>query len=79
MCVILNGSQKMSFGGDSKAPCLYARLASLGLDESKTEEFSSKLMNTFESELGTPKNRTYIQFQSPERHMFGFDAKTFRK
>ncbi len=66
----------MSFADDS-APCLYAELKSIGLPEDKTTEFSEALCRFFETYLDIPRDRTYIEFTNTERHMLGWNGKTF--
>ena len=74
--IILEMEQKMSFAG-SLEPCAYMELHSLGLDESQTESMSASLCAFVEGTLGVAANRTYIQFQGPARHLWGWNSKTF--
>lgn len=66
----------MLFAGTSDA-CAYVELKSLGLPESKTPLFSKALCELIEKEIGIKKERVYIEFSNPERHMWGWDSKTF--
>lgn len=68
----------MLFANDD-APCVYAELKSIGLPEDRTTEFSEKICSFFENQLSIPKNRVYIEFTSTERHMLGWNGKTFLK
>jgi phenylpyruvate tautomerase len=74
--VILEPTPHMCFGGD-RAPLAYLELKSLGLPEERTGEFSATLCGLMEQHLGVPPERTYIEFASPDRHLFGFNAGTF--
>lgn len=66
----------MLFAG-SNDPLAYLELKSLGLPESKTADFSAVLAQLMQDELGVSATRIYIEFASPERHMFGWNGSTF--
>ena len=66
----------MSFAGDT-SPCAMLELKSLGLPEQQTAEFSESLCDFINLHAGIPAERTYIQFSNPERHMWGWDKRTF--
>jgi phenylpyruvate tautomerase len=66
----------MSFGGND-SPCAMLELKSLGLPEEQTAAYSESLCNFISTETGIPASRIYIQFSSPQRHMWGWDGKTF--
>ena len=74
--VSINGDADLIFAGSSD-PCAHLRLTSLGLPETATKNYSEKLCGFIEQQLGVPPARTYIEFVSPERHMFGWDSRTF--
>ena len=74
--IILEAEQKMSFAGTLE-PCAYMELHSLGLAENETATMSASLCTFVENTLGVAANRTYIQFQGPARHLWGWDSKTF--
>lgn len=74
--VILELNLDMSFGGTSDS-LAYVELKSLGLQEDRTAEFSSRLCSLLEAALQIPKKRIYIEFASPARHMFGWNGGTF--
>ncbi|MBT8128752.1 MAG: hypothetical protein KJP10_02090, partial [Gammaproteobacteria bacterium] len=61
----------------SDDPCAHLMLKSLGLHESKTRDYSEQLCDFIEQQLGVQPSRTYIEFVSPERHMFGWNSGTF--
>jgi hypothetical protein len=52
-------------------------LKSLGLPEAETKTYSARLCAFVEQQLGIAPSRTYIEFISPERHMFGWNNSTF--
>ena len=66
----------MTFAG-TPDPCAFLMLKSLGLNESETSKYSDTLCTFIEQHLGIPPSRTYIEFVSPERHMFGWNSGTF--
>jgi len=68
--------QILLFAG-SNEPAAHIKLKSLGLPESNTAEFSEKLCAFLSTQLDIESSRVYIEFASPERHMWGWDNKTF--
>lgn len=58
-------------------PLAYLELKSLGLQESSTEEFSNSLCTLVAELLSIPPDRIYIEFSSPERHLWGWNNRTF--
>ncbi|MCK5263505.1 MAG: hypothetical protein KAJ92_07445 [Gammaproteobacteria bacterium] len=74
--VMVNADASLIFAG-SEDDCAHLKLKSLGLDESKTADYSAQLCNFIQNTLDIPAARIYIEFSSPERHMWGWDSKTF--
>jgi phenylpyruvate tautomerase PptA (4-oxalocrotonate tautomerase family) len=74
--VKVQAEQPLIFAG-SDEPAAHLKLKSLGLPESKTADFSSMLCAFIHSELDINSARIYIEFASPERHMWGWDSRTF--
>jgi len=74
--VMLHPRTPMSFAGSNQS-CAYLELKSLGLPEDRTPEFSSALCQLLETHLAIPANRTYLEFASPARHLWGWDKRTF--
>ncbi|NOY16414.1 MAG: hypothetical protein GXP23_05710 [Gammaproteobacteria bacterium] len=74
--VSLQTGTTMNFAGDP-SPCAMLELKSLGLPESQTTEFSESLCEFINQQAGIKPERVYIQFSSPERHMWGWDKRTF--
>jgi phenylpyruvate tautomerase len=68
--------QTLIFAGNNE-PAALLTLKSLGLPESSTADFSSTLCELINSQLGINKNRIYIEFSNPERHMWGWNGATF--
>ena len=74
--VSINGNADLIFAGTND-PCAHLTLTSLGLPETETKAYSETLCGFVEQQLGVPPARTYIEFVSPERHMLGWDNRTF--
>ena len=74
--VKLKPAQTLLFAGSSD-PAAHLKLKSLGLPESNTTEYSSRLCSYISSALNIDSARIYIEFSNPERHMWGWDERTF--
>jgi phenylpyruvate tautomerase PptA (4-oxalocrotonate tautomerase family) len=74
--VRINGAAELIFAGTNE-PCAHLMLKSLGLPESETRTYSENLCSFIEQQLGVSPARIYIEFINPERHMFGWDNRTF--
>ena len=74
--VKLQAGATMSFAGDP-SPCAMLELKSLGLPEQQTVEFSESLCDFINQQAGILTERIYIEFSGPERHMWGWDKRTF--
>ena len=68
--------QTLIFAG-SDAPAAHLKQKSLGLPETRTTEYSEKLCKIISDNTGIDSSRIYIEFASPERHMWGWDGRTF--
>ena len=68
--------QTLIFAGSGE-PAAHVKLKSLGLPESNTAELSSRICAFINTELNISSARVYIEFASPERHMWGWDKRTF--
>jgi phenylpyruvate tautomerase len=68
--------QVLLFAGSDEAAA-HVKLKSLGLPEEQTKDFSTRLCDFIEAELGIKSARIYIEFSNPERHMWGWDKTTF--
>ena len=74
--VILQTNITMCFAGNA-APCASLQLKSLGLPGQQTTGFSASLCDFLHQQTGIPTERIYIEFSDPERHMWGWDRRTF--
>ncbi len=67
----------MTFGGDD-APSAYAEIKSIGrMSADTTATISASICATLSQALDVPEDRIYIEFQDAERHLWGFDGRTF--
>lgn len=74
--VRLEQNPQMLFGGES-SPLAYLELKSIGLPAKRTEEFSQTLCDLISRQLKIPSERIYIEFSDAERHLWGWDGRTF--
>lgn len=74
--VTFSENPAMLFGGKGQ-PLAYVELKSLGLPEDQTTEISKSLCELIFRELRIPTNQIYIEFTNGQRHMWGWDKKTF--
>lgn len=68
--------QTLTFAG-SDEPAAHVKLKSLGLAEDKTTDLSASICTFINETLDISSARIYIEFASPERHMWGWDKRTF--
>lgn len=68
--------QTLIFAGTNESAA-HIKLKSLGLPENNTADFSAKICSFIHSQLNISSARIYIEFANPERHMWGWDGKTF--
>ena len=74
--LLLQRQPYMLFAG-SDAPLAYAELKSITLPVERTAELSARLCELISTELGIPPERIYIEFSDLQRHLFGWNARTF--
>jgi len=72
----ISDNEAMSFAGNTE-PLAYVELKSLGLSTDQTSSLSVTICIFIEQKLGIDPARTYIEFASPERAMFGWNSGTF--
>jgi len=72
----IEDNQCLMFAG-SDTPCALLSLKSLGLAEDLTASFSQKLCEFIHSQTKIETARIYIEFSNPERHMWGWNSRTF--
>ena len=74
--VLISDGAALSFGG-SEEPAAYMELKSLGLPDDSTHDLSKAICRFLESNLSIPSERIYIEFTPGERHLWGWNSKTF--
>ncbi len=74
--VQLQYNAQMLFAG-SDEPLAYVELKSIALPHEHTTELSATLCDLIAAELNIPQDRIYIEFSDLQRHLFGWNGKTF--
>ncbi len=74
--VDLHGGCAMLFAG-SDDPLAYLELKSIGRPADTTTTLSAALCDLIHAELGVAQDRIYIEFSNAERHLWGWDGRTF--
>ena len=74
--VKIQTEQTLIFAGNNE-PAAHVKLKSLGLPEDKTADFSASICAFISEQLDINSARIYIEFANPERHMWGWNEKTF--
>lgn len=75
MCIV-EDQQSMSFAG-SNEDAAYVEFKSIGLPEDKTSDLAKIICDLINQELNIPAERTYIEFANAQRHMWGWNNRTF--
>ncbi len=76
--VVVEHKLEMLFAGTAE-PMAFLELKSIALPENETATLSSKICDFILETLDIQKDRIYIEFSNAERHMFGWNGKTFEK
>ena len=58
-------------------PAVYMELKSINLPEEETSNLSDSLCKHIGEALSVPPNRIYIEFSNAQRHLWGWDGRTF--
>lgn len=74
--VELSDDRAMFFAG-SDQPLAFVELKSLGLSTADTAAVSNHISKVIHRQLGIDSSRIYIEFEAPERAMFGWKGATF--
>jgi len=74
--VSIEDNQCLMFAANHQ-PCALVNIKSLGLPEDRTSQFSEQLCEFIQSNTNISSSRIYIEFSNPQRHMWGWDKKTF--
>lgn len=74
---IFEANIPMTFGGNLEPVC-FMEIKNIGtMQPAKTSAMSQDFCSLIESELGIATNRIYIEFADAQRHLWGWDKKTF--
>jgi phenylpyruvate tautomerase len=75
--VLVEAGVSASFG-EKTSPVAYLEVKNVGeLIPEVTSRLAQRLSALIEEELSIPKDRIYIEFQKSERHLWGWNGKTF--
>ena len=75
MCLIDDG-QTLLFGG-SESPAAYVEFKSIGLPEEDTGALAQSICALIEEQLNISADRVYIEFSNAQRHLWGWNNRTF--
>ncbi len=73
---LLEEQVAMTMSGTTE-PAAYIELKSINLPEDQTTELSSQLCRHISTLLEINPGRIYIEFSNAQRHLWGWDSKTF--
>ncbi len=73
---LLETDVSMTMAGTADAAA-YVELKSINLPEQQTTELSAELCQFIGSQLKVDSKRIYIEFSNAQRHLWGWDEKTF--
>ena len=74
---MINFCENMSFG-DSPAYCAFVEVKNVGkINPEITSLISKRLCSLISDFLEIEEEKIYIEFQESERHLWGWDGKTF--
>lgn len=74
--ILFDDNVTMSMSGSTK-PSAYIELKSINLAEDQTSLLSDSLCQQLSNHLDIPAERIYIEFTNAQRHLWGWDKKTF--
>lgn len=73
---IIEDNISMTMSG-SIDPTIYAELKSINLPEKETSNLSDSLCKHIGETLNVSPSRIYIEFSNAQRHLWGWDGRTF--
>jgi len=73
---LLEASMTMTMSGTTE-PAAYVELKSINLPENETSTLSGNLCQHIGDSLKIDSNRIYIEFSNAQRHLWGWDGRTF--
>ena len=73
---LLEDKISMTMSGTTEATA-YIELKSINLPEDQTEKLSNSLCQHIGEKLNIPASRIYIEFSNAQRHLWGWDGRTF--
>ncbi len=73
---IMEHPVSMTMAGTNE-PAAYIELKSINLPEQQTTELSRQICQYISKQLDINGQRIYIEFSNAQRHLWGWDSKTF--
>lgn len=73
---LIEAQVSMTMSGTTE-PTVYIELKSINLPEENTSELSKELCIHVSESLKITPNRIYIEFSNAQRHLWGWDNRTF--
>lgn len=76
--VLCEAGRKIYFSGNPTEPAAFIEIKNVGaLSSTLSSSITQKLCSLLESVLSIPPSRCYLEFQESERHLWGWNGKTF--
>lgn len=76
--VLCEAGRKIYFSGNSTEPAAFIEIKNVGaLSSTLSSSITQKLCALLEGVLSIPPSRCYLEFQESERHLWGWNRKTF--
>ena len=76
--VLCEAGGNIYFSGNSNEPAAFIEIKNVGtLSSSLSSSITQKLCSLLENVLSIPPSRCYLEFQESERHLWGWNGKTF--
>jgi len=76
----ISAVENIAFAGDGTTPAIYMEVKNVGeITPDKSGELAKKLTALMHKALKVAPDRTYIEFQQSERHLWGWAGKTFAR
>ena len=76
--VLCEAGRNIYFSGNSTEPAAFIEIKNVGaLSSALSSSITQKLSALLESVLSIPPSHCYLEFQESERHLWGWNGKTF--
>ena len=76
--VLCEAGRNIYFSANASEPAAFIEIKNVGaLSSSLSSSITQKLSSLLERVLSIPPSRCYLEFQESERHLWGWNGKTF--